>query len=95
MVSLEAGTPAEGAGDEDVDVLGPANADGPLDLVLQVAQVGDGGGGDVGDAVGHGDQGDRFLPWPKTLPGSGPTGMVVAVRTAGGVAEERCTPVFM
>jgi len=30
----------------------------------------------------------RFLPWPKTLPGSGPTGWVVAVRAAGGVATD-------
>ena len=35
------------------------------------------------------------LPWPNTLPGAGPTGCVVAVRAAGGVAPERCTPVFM
>jgi hypothetical protein len=35
------------------------------------------------------------LPWPKGLPGSGPSGMVVAVRAAEGVAELRCTPVFM
>jgi hypothetical protein len=32
------------------------------------------------------------LPWPKGLPGSGPSGMVVAVRAAGGVAELRWTP---
>ena len=37
----------------------------------------------------------RFLPWPKTLPGAWPTAMVVAVRAAAGVADERCTPVFM
>ncbi len=36
-----------------------------------------------------------FLPCPKALPGFGPTGMVVAVRAAGGVADERWTPVFM
>ena len=36
-----------------------------------------------------------FLPWPKAFPGSGPTAGVVAVRAAGGVAPERCTPVFM
>ena len=36
-----------------------------------------------------------FLPVPKTLPGAGPTAGVVAVRAAGGVALERCTPVFM
>jgi len=36
-----------------------------------------------------------FLPWPNLLPGSGPTAWVVAVRAAGGVAPERCTPVFM
>jgi hypothetical protein len=36
-----------------------------------------------------------FLPCPNTFPGSGPTGFVVAVRAAGGVALERCTPVFM
>ena len=36
-----------------------------------------------------------FLPVPNTLPGAGPTAGVVAVRAAGGVALERCTPVFM
>ena len=36
-----------------------------------------------------------FLPVPKTLPGKGPTAGVVAVRASGGVALERCTPVFM
>ena len=36
-----------------------------------------------------------LLPVPKTLPGSAPTACVVAVRAAGGVAPERCTPVFM
>ena len=36
-----------------------------------------------------------FLPWPNRLPGSRPTACVVAVRAAGGVAPERCTPVFM
>ena len=35
------------------------------------------------------------LPWPKTLPGCSPTACVVMVRAAGGVAPERCTPVFM
>ena len=36
-----------------------------------------------------------FLPVPNTLPGSLPMAGVVAVRAAGGVALERCTPVFM
>jgi len=36
-----------------------------------------------------------FLPWPNRFPGSRPTACVVAVRAAGGVAPERCTPVFM
>jgi hypothetical protein len=36
-----------------------------------------------------------LLPWPKTLPVVPPTGLVFAVRAAGGVAPERCTPVFM
>ena len=36
-----------------------------------------------------------FFPCPNALPGSSPTGFVVAVRAAGGVAPERCTPVFM
>ena len=36
-----------------------------------------------------------FLPVPNTLPGDDPTAGVVAVRAAGGVALERCTPVFM
>ena len=37
----------------------------------------------------------RSLPCPKVLPGVDPTAAVVAVRAAGGVADERCTPVFM
>ncbi len=37
----------------------------------------------------------RSLPWPNTLPGASPTAAVVAVRAPGGVAEDRCTPVFM
>ena len=36
-----------------------------------------------------------LLPVLKALPGSLPTAMVVAVRAAGGVWLERCTPVFM
>ena len=36
-----------------------------------------------------------LLPVPNTLPGSAPIAGVVAVRAAGGVADERCTPVFM
>ncbi len=35
------------------------------------------------------------LPWPNALPGSSPSWDVVAVRAAGGVAPDRCTPVFM
>jgi hypothetical protein len=37
----------------------------------------------------------RFLPLPNSAPGCEPTAIVVAVRAAGGVAELRCTPVFM
>ena len=36
-----------------------------------------------------------FLPVPNTLPGSRPSAGVVAVRAPGGVALQRCTPVFM
>ena len=36
-----------------------------------------------------------FLPLPNSAPGCAPTAIVVAVRAAGGVAELRCTPVFM
>ena len=36
-----------------------------------------------------------FFPVPNTLPGTAPTAGVVAVRAAGGVALDRCTPVFM
>jgi hypothetical protein len=44
--------------------------------------------------VGHRDE-RRVLALPQMLPGSSPTGLVLAVRAAGGVALERCTPVFM
>jgi hypothetical protein len=37
----------------------------------------------------------QVLALAEHIAGLGPTGMVVAVRAAGGVAEERCTPVFM
>ena len=44
-------------------------------------------------------RGARYLhvlvPCPNTFPGDAPTASVVAVRAAGGVAPERCTPVFM
>jgi hypothetical protein len=36
-----------------------------------------------------------FLPWPNELPGDEPIAGVVFVLAAGGVAPERCTPVFM
>ena len=49
--------PAERAGDEDVEVAGAAELHGPLDLGLEVVEVGDRRRGDVGDAVGHGDAG--------------------------------------
>jgi hypothetical protein len=45
--------------------------------------------------VRHGDRRDELALAELRCPGSGPTGMVVAVRAAGGVAELRCTPVFM
>jgi hypothetical protein len=65
-----------------------------LDFFLEVAQVGDRGGGDVGDAVRHGDQ-RHVLALAEGVARLRADAMVVAVRAAGGVAEERCTPVFM
>ncbi len=37
----------------------------------------------------------RLLPVPNALPTRVPTGRVLAVLAAGGVAPERWTPVFM
>ena len=48
--------PAERAGNEDVQVARPAELHRALDLRLEVAQLGDGGSGDVGDLVSHRDQ---------------------------------------
>ena len=48
--------PAERAGHEHVQVAGAADLHRALDLRLEVAQVGDRGGGHVGDLVGHRDQ---------------------------------------
>ena len=48
--------PAQRAGDEDVQVTGAPELHRPLDLVLEVAELGDGCGGDVGDLVRHRDQ---------------------------------------
>ena len=36
-----------------------------------------------------------LLPWPKAAPAWPGTTGVVVVRAPGGVAPERCTPVFM
>ena len=48
--------PAERAGHQDVQVAGAVEVHRPGGLVLQVAQVGHGGGGHVGDLVRHRDQ---------------------------------------
>ena len=87
--------PAERARDEDVEVAGAVQRHRPRDLCLQVVQVGDGRRRDVGDLVRHRDAAGRSLPCPKALPGWARPPRVVAVRAAGGVAPERCTPVFM
>jgi hypothetical protein len=42
----------------------------------------------------HGDR-RQELALAEDVARLGPTGIVVAVRAAGGVAELRCTPVFM
>ena len=84
-----------GHGHEDVEVARAAELHRPLDLVLEVAQL--------ARSVAVATYGmpcaiaiaGTFLPCPKAFPGCSPTAMVVAVRAAGGVAEERCTPVFM
>ncbi len=53
---LRRAAPAERAGDEDVQVARAADLHRGLDLRLEVAQLGDGGGRDVGDLVRHRDQ---------------------------------------
>ena len=54
--SARRAAPAERAGHEHVDVARAAQLHRVLDLVLEVAQVGDRRGGDVGDLVRHRDQ---------------------------------------
>ena len=77
-----------------MDVARAAQPHRVLDLGLEVAQVGDRRGRDVGDLVRHRDQ-RRALALAEHVAGLGPTACVVAVRAAGGVAPERWTPVFM
>ena len=57
-------------------------------------QVGDGRGGHIGNAVGDSDPG-QTLAGAENVSRLRPMAGVVAVRAAGGVAEERCTPVFI
>ena len=56
IVSLDAAAPAERARDEDVEVARAAELHRPLDLRLEVVQLGDGRRRDVGDLVRHRDQ---------------------------------------
>ena len=63
-------------------------------LRLEVTQVGDRRGGDIRNVMRSAISGAN-LPWPHGAPGSSPTACVVAVRAIGGVAAERCTPVFI
>src|SRR3954468_18415028 len=88
------GAPAERAGDEDVHVARAAHPHRVLTLysrsrrsaIVAVATYG------ISCAIAISG---ALLPWPNELPGASPTASVVAVRAAGGVAPERCTPVFM
>ena len=65
-----------------------------LDLVLEIVEVGDRRGRDVGNLVRHRDQ-RRALPLPEDVARLVPDGL--RVRRAGRrrVALERWTPVFM
>ena len=61
---------------------------------------GGGAGPGLGGAAGAVEDGGiaiagTNLPWPKRAPVDEPTGIVVLVRAAGGVADERWIPVFM
>ena len=88
-------SPAERARHEHVQVARAVEVHGPLDLGLEVVQVGDRGGRDVGDAVGHGERGQVLALAEGVARVRGPTASVVAVRAPAGVAPERWTPVFM
>ena len=95
IVSRDGAAPAERAGHEHVQVARAAELHRALDLGLEVAQVGDRRGRDVGDLVRHRDQ-RHVLALAEDVAGLGRRpACVVAVRAAGGVAPERCTPVFM
>ena len=84
------GAPAQRARHEDVQVAGAADVHGPLDLGLEVVEVGDGGSGDVGDVMGHGQAGE-VLPLAEDVarldgppPRSSPSGPPAAwPRNAG------------
>jgi len=71
-----------------------AELHGAAHLGLEVAQLGHRGGRDVGNLVRHRDH-RQVLALPEAIARGIAHGNVVLVRAAGGVAEERCTPVFM
>ena len=93
-MSREAEPQPERARDEDVDVARAAELHRPLDLRLEVAQLRYRRGGHVWDLVRHRDQ-RRVLALAEDVARLFADRLRVAVRAAGGVAPERCTPVFM
>ena len=82
IVSCEARAPAQRAGHEDVQVARAADLHRALDLVLEVAQVGDRRGRDVRDLVRHRDQ-RRALALAEDVAG------LVADRLRGRRARRR------
>jgi hypothetical protein len=76
------GPPTQRTGDENVDISGALDAHGPGHLGLEVVEVGDAGGGDVGDVVGHGDQ-------RQVLAGAEDVAGLVPDRGRGGGARRR------
>ena len=77
-----------------MEVAGAAHLHRALDLGLEIVELGHGRSSHVQDLVRHRDQ-RRVLPLAEHVAGLVSDRTVFAVRAAGGVALERCTPVFM
>ena len=88
-------SPTERAGHEHVDVARATEFHRALHLRFEVVQFGDGRRGDIRNLVRHGDHAAGSCLGRSAHRSQSPTGIVVFVRAAGGVADERCTPVFM
>ena len=92
---LEARAPAERARDEDVEVARAVELHRALDLLPRGRAARRPSRSRRTGSRAPSRSAARSCPGRRRCPARAPTGFVFAVRAAGGVAPERCTPVFM